>query len=748
MSSDARGVVLNVDDDDAGRYATSRILRRAGFEVREARTGAEAVRLAAEGPDLVLLDVNLPDRSGFEVCRQLKADPATARIPVLHLSATFVRGQDRVAGLEGGADAYLAQPVDPEELVATVRALLRLRRAEDEARRAADAWQATFEAIGDGIGVLDAEGRIVRANRALDELIGGGASPVGRLCAELCGTGAEHPCPFERVLASGARQSLERRFGERWLGIAIDPMFDAGGTVAGGVLVVSDLTDRVAAEGRVQESERRYRALFDAHPIPLWVYDLETLRFLAVNEAAIEQYGWSRDEFLASTLEAIRPPDDVAALHESVESSRRRSGREFSGPWRHVTRDGRSLEVEIVSHDLTFGARPARLVAALDVTSRRALEAQLLHAQKLDAVGRLAGGVAHDFNNMLQAMLASVQLARLRRGGEAGLQVALGELEAQIRSAAGLSRQLLLFSRREVARPETLDLNQLVTDAGKMLRRVVRENIHFRVVLAAAPLAVEVDRGQLEQVLVNLVVNAADAMPRGGELSVRTAVRGSGEACVEVRDTGCGIPVALLDRIFDPFFTTKPPGQGSGLGLSVVHGIVSSYGGRVEVESSEGEGALFRVVLPLGAGLPVEPPPAANVFERLPRGGGRRILVVEDEEGARLGLCEMLRALEYEVVEAADGEAAQATPETSRPAMLLTDVMLPGITGVELAERLQERWPELRVILMSGYTEDERIRERLTGRLVRFLAKPFDVATLARELHDAVAATPATGGDR
>ncbi len=372
-------------------------------------------------------------------------------------------------------------------------------------------------------------------------------------------------------------------------------------------------------------------------------------------------------------------------------------------------------------------------IVATDVTEAKHAEAALREWEKMRAIGQLAGGVAHDFNNLLQAMLGSVTVLRARAADPVTFAEALAELGGDIKRGAGLTHQLLLFARREVAQVERLDLNDVVGQASSMLRRLIRENIALAVELAGEPLPVDADDGQLSQVLMNLVINAADAMPRGGAVTLRTGRRGD-DVWLEVEDTGHGIPDEILARIFEPFFTTKGVGKGTGLGLAVVHGIVTSHHGTVEARSTVGSGTTIRVVLPGAAAAASSAAPVSADREESPRGHGERILVVEDEESARKAVAEVLNMLGYAVETAASAEEADRLPGVPAFDLLLTDLILPGASGGELARGLSRRWPRLEVIVMSGYTDDEAMRQGISAGQVRFLQKPFDMGALAREV--------------
>jgi PAS domain S-box-containing protein len=507
---------------------------------------------------------------------------------------------------------------------------------------------------------------------------------------------------------------------------------------------VAQAIERKRAEEALREDEERFRGAFDDAATGMALVALDG-RWLRVNRALCEIVGYAEPELLTKTFQDITHPADLA---RDVEAHRKLLAEEVRGyetEKRYLHKDGHTvwafLSVSLVRDS---AGHPLYFISHVnDLTDRKQLEGQLLQAQKMEAVGSLAGGVAHDFNNLLQAMLSQAQLLRTHADHPERVKTLALELGQQISHGALLTRQLLLFSRRETTRPEPLDLNDAVTDATRMLRRLVRANIALEIELAPETLPVTADRGQLEQVLMNLTLNASDAMPEGGKLMIRTGALDGERVWLTVEDTGIGIPEAIRDRIFEPFFTTKEPGKGTGLGLSVVHGIVTQHGGRIEVESAMGSGTTFRVILPkVGSGEFAAVKGALEAIADIPAGKGERILVVEDEDAAREGLRDILRGLGYEVITAASGEEAGRLPEEPPFDVLLTDLMLPGISGSQLAAGLQERWPSLRVILMSGYTEDEAVRREIGEGNVRFLQKPFAMARLAREIREALAQAP------
>jgi two-component system, cell cycle sensor histidine kinase and response regulator CckA len=494
----------------------------------------------------------------------------------------------------------------------------------------------------------------------------------------------------------------------------------------------ADLEERVRERtGALRDSEARYRLLFHANPHPMWVHDRQTLRFLAVNEAAVRLYGYRADEFLAMTVKDIRPSEDGA-------------------PPRHRRKDGSVVAVEIASHVLEFDGRDATLVLATDVTERLQLETQLRQSQKMEAVGLLAGGVAHDFNNLLTAIMGYGQLLQRRVAGDAGALADADEILKAAERAASLTRQLLAFSRQQVLEPRVVDLNTILSDMDKMLRRLIGEDIDLLTAPGDDLGRVRVDPGQIEQVLVNLVVNSRDAMPRGGKLTLETADVDLDEGFVKgrldvppgpyvmlaVSDTGCGMSPETLARVFEPFFTTKETGRGTGLGLSTVHGIVKQSGGHLEVYSEVGRGTTFKVYLPRVDEAAEQRP--AGTFEPAHLAGRETVLLVEDEELIRRVVTQALELHGYRVVAVEDGRRALAVCERAdQPIdLLVTDVVMPSMNGPELVQRVSRLRPRLPVLYISGYTDRALIHQGQRDAGTAFLQKPFMPDVLVRKIRE------------
>lgn len=509
---------------------------------------------------------------------------------------------------------------------------------------------------------------------------------------------------------------------------------------------------RREAENALRTSRELFRELAETIEEVFWMREVAGNRILYVSPAYERIWGRPvRDLYAApeSWLEAIHP-EDREQVRAAV-AARQTSG-EYDVEYRIVRPDGQVRWIRDRAYPVrTPTGEIIRLVGvARDITEARHLAEQLRQAQKMEAIGLLAGGVAHDFNNILAVVQLQAELTAALPGLPDKAREGLGQIRTVVERAARLTRQLLLFSRREVMQPRVLNLNEVITVLGRMLRRVIGENIVLQLSLANQALPVRADPSMLDQVLLNLAVNARDAMPNGGQLLIETGELILDEAAarqhpdrlpgryvwVRVRDTGTGIPPQVLPHIFEPFFTTKGAGKGTGLGLAIVYGIVRQHRGWIEVQSTVGKGTTFEIYLPAysepAAARPVAPPPAP-----LPLRGNETILLVEDEANVRELTRTLLEQAGYRVLTAPNGESALAQWLQHREAvaLLLTDLVMPGAwTGRELARRFRADKPRLRVIYMSGYSADVAGTELTPAPGELFLAKPFNVETLLRSV--------------
>ena len=509
-----------------------------------------------------------------------------------------------------------------------------------------------------------------------------------------------------------------------------------------------------AADAALRESEERFREMAENLDEVLWMSDPRTSRILYVSPAYEKIWGrtcQSLYERPLSFVEGIHP-DDRAGMRAALE--RQGAYGSFQQEYRVVRPDGsvrwiwdRSFPVRNKAGELV------RVVGiAQDISERKGLEEQLRQAQKMEAVGQLAGGVAHDFNNLLTIITGHSQLLLQDFDSSSPVRSKIELIRATADRAAALTRQLLAFSRKQILEPAVLDLTAVVTGLTSMLQRVIGEDVEFAIVPGMGAGRILADQGQLEQVLMNLVVNARDAMPHGGRLTIQTArveidraftarhpeVVPGVYAMLAVSDTGSGMNPEVQARIFEPFFTTKEVGKGSGLGLSTVYGIVRQHEGCITVESEPGRGSTFRVYLSrvadaIEASVPVATPTEA------PR-GVETLLVVEDEAEVRALVRDALAMTGYKVLEAPDGRAALriAEEEAGDIHLLVTDVVMPGLNGAQVADRLKASHPETRVLYMSGYTDDRISHHGVLTPGTILLSKPFTPDTLARKVREAL----------
>jgi PAS domain S-box-containing protein len=514
------------------------------------------------------------------------------------------------------------------------------------------------------------------------------------------------------------------------------------------------MLDRVDKEASARsESEEQWRSLFEQNPHPMWLYDIDTLAILRVNEAAVRQYGYTREEFAHLSLRDLYAAEDQPALAAVLSTLGPETVTMYA--MRHRRKDGGIVQVEARGRPLSFPGSRTRLVTATDITERAQLEEQLRQSQKMEAVGRLAGGVAHDFNNLL-TVIGGYSEQLVGSDLSANDRASVSEIAAAASRAAALTRQLLMFSRKQIVQHRLLDLNDVVTGLGPMLRRLLYENIELVTNLEPGPARVIADVSQLEQVIVNLAVNAADAMPNGGTLSVETAVvtldasyaHSHAEvmpgqyARLVVSDTGVGMDGDTLGKIFEPFFTTKPAGSGTGLGLATVYGIAKQLGGHIWVYSEPGHGTTFKVYVPL-AGTEAPGDAAASAPVAAPDTTMHRtVLLVEDEPAVRLAARRMLERSGYSVVEAGDGQQALdlVAARTEPIHVVVSDLMMPGMDGRTFAERLRATHPAVPVVFTSGYTDDAVVRRGIVDSSHAFLQKPFTRDQLATAVAGAISA--------
>lgn len=489
----------------------------------------------------------------------------------------------------------------------------------------------------------------------------------------------------------------------------------------------------------------RYRLIFDSNPLPMWVYDSTTLRFLTANEAAVQNYGWSHEEFLQMTIADVYLAEDRAQLLTAI--AQPAEGRARLSTTQHRRKDGSVIDVEILSHELIFEGWQARLVIASDVTEKKRIEAGVLRAQRLESLGTLASGIAHDLNNILSPLSISTFLLRPKISDASGRET-LDTMEEVIERSSQLVKQVLSFARGTEGERILIDPRRVLNEVVAILKGTFPKSIHIQYNGARISDTVLGDPTQLHQVLMNLCVNARDAMPQGGDLEIKAEsvtideqeAQGLPDAkpgkylMISVRDTGTGIAPQVMDKIFDPFFTTKEQGKGTGLGMSTSLGIVRSHGGFINVYSEPGTGSLFKVYLPALESEAAEQKETAE----LPVGNGELILVVDDEESIRRVTRGMLEASNYRVLTASDGREACALYREKRDEikLVLTDMMMPVMDGAAAIEELRHLNPDLPIVASSGLAEVGREAQARSLGAQKFLSKPYTAMRLLQALDE------------
>jgi PAS domain S-box-containing protein len=627
--------LLIVDDNTATRYALRRRMERQGFKVSEAGTGTDGLAMIeAQIPDALILDVNLPDMSGFDIVRQLRAAPRTALLPVVHVSAASIQTGDIVTGLEAGADAYLVHPVDPDVLLATLRTLLRVRDTEYALRESEERFREIFANVSAPIAVVDGSLKVHEANHAFAQLLGEDADEGAVLRSFSADQG---------LAVDGLREALQA--GERWMG-----------------------TLSMRVHGELRETE------------------------------------WQ--------VSPYRVPGMSLVFIEDVTEHRRREQ----------------------SHLQQLDSVTSRL--AHEVAERARTEEQLLQAQKMDAIGKLTGGIAHDFNNLLTGIVTGLELVKKRtEDGRTDKVMAYADAAlASARSASALTHRLLAFARQQPLDNRATDVNQHVRSLEDLLGRTIGKGIGLTLDLTSLGAVAMVDAGQLESAVLNLVINARDALPKGGNVWISTfETYSKGHArmadgpyiALSVRDDGVGIEHQLIDKVFDPFFTTKPIGQGTGLGLSTIYGFARQSGGDVHIRSVVGHGTEVTLMLPAAQGRSVEPQQPCAVAAQ---GAGEHVLIVEDTDSVRMFVNEVLTDAGYRCTQAADVATALAYLENDPTIdLLLTDVGMPEMNGREVAQRGRGWRPELPVLFMTGYAENALNRQDFLGERMDMILKPFQL---------------------
>ncbi|MEW6237709.1 MAG: response regulator [Candidatus Omnitrophota bacterium] len=690
------------------------ILEGRGYNVLHAVNGTQALEMARQHkPMLIISDILMPEMDGYQLCQSLKEDENLKEIPLILLTA-LSDPKDVIKGLQCGADNFITKPYDERYLLSRIQFILANRAIRHH------------EKMGVGIDIYFA-GEKYRINserqQILDLLLSTYETAVLKNC--------------ELIQARNELQKLNSRLEDK--------------VKERTAALTEEIAERIRAEKALRESEQKYREFFE--------YDLTgdaiasaDGRIMDCNPAFLQIFGFgSKEESLNTTMIKLYPtPQSCEQFMQQLQKKKQILGVEKE--MRRV--DGKTIFT--IENNIGLFNDKGEMIAVrsyiFDNTERKMLEEQYRQSQKMEAVGRLAGGIAHDFNNLAMAIKGYCDFALKEIPTENPAYQDIEEVKKAADRTASLTHQLLAFSRKQILQPQIVNLNELIAGIGKMLQRLIEENIEL-VILPDPDLDfIKADRVQVEQIIMNLSVNARDAMPKGGKLSIETAnvfldqsyaqthyeVQAGPYVMIAVSDNGCGMDKETQSHIFEPFFTTKEQGKGTGLGLATVYGIVKQSKGHIWVYSELGKGTVFKIYFPrIGETEEIE------VSEKIipdTLQGTETILVAEDEEIVRSMVCRSLREYGYTILEAENGMKALEICEQNKDKirLVLTDVIMPEMNGRELSDLIQTAYPQIKVIFMSGYTENAIVHQGMLDEGIIFLQKPFMPMNLLQKIRAAL----------
>ncbi|HVZ71399.1 MAG TPA: response regulator [Polyangia bacterium] len=774
--------IMLVDDDPIQLKLHRLRLTDEGFIVTTARSAQEAlVGMRSNVPHAIVSDVVMGDLDGFTFCRRVREDERLARVPLILLSAHHTDESDQELALRLGASALILRTPDFQvEIDAIYKTLLlgapdrpaaadtavyekqlrstnsRLTAAVGQAKRAERRYRALFDRASDVIAILSPDGLILESNDRAEDVFGlSKAEIVGRTINDFAAAGAE-----AEQLAQ-FRESVHRGEDRRLVAIRRP---DGGirqvefATVKieldGQPLVLSigrDLTEGLNASRALAAAEQKFRSLVERIPEIIWSASADgDITFITPNVEKI--MGVTREDLYvrgrAAWMSRVHP-EDVGRVRQSFRdllSGAARAEVEFR--WRLDDATWIWIRSHAVASPEATGGRGFDGLFA-DVTERRRLEDGLRQAQKMEAIGQLTGGIAHDFNNILAVITANSHFLLMDLAESDQNRPAAEEIRQASDRAAALTRQLLAFSRRQVLEPTVLDLKEVLAGIEKMLRRVIGEDIDFAIEGGDELGAVRADACQVEQVIMNLVVNARDAMPSGGRLRVSTEnvsvaadlhtpqadVPAGRYVVLRVVDSGSGMTAEVKRHVFEPFFTTKERGRGTGLGLSTCYGIVKQSGGHITIDSEVGRGTTFTIYLPRVDARPASVPPPSRTANLM---GSQSVLLIEDDDSLRSATRRILTSYGYRVTTARDGrEAVEVARGLDAPVdLVISDVIMPRLNGPAAVADLRQIFPDARSLFMSGYTDHALLRDGALRDGVNYIQKPFTPESLAKKIKE------------
>lgn len=667
--------ILNVDDQADNLYLLQSLLSNDDNQIFDAKNGREALNILQEKDiDLVISDILMPVMDGFALCREIRRNQKYRHIPFIVYTATYKGDQDELLARKIGADEFIIKPCEPEEFMERVNRAIAKRKINMESE----------------------------------------------------------PPEIQND------ETVLKLYNERLVRKLEDKMLE----------MENEVSERKKAIDALQRSQELLQATQTLSKLGGWEYDLDTQETYWTDEM-YRLHDLDKDcapEELAYLSMAGYPDESKALLQQYIEDLAT-NGNPYNLETWYTTKRGRKIFIRASAEAKWEDGRIRRIMGTFqDITESKEAEIrqhelmeQLRQAQKLDSIGQLAGGVAHDFNNVLTVILGYSEEIMNNLHDQDPLRQDIQEIINAGQRASSLTRQLLTFSRKQVIKPELINLNDTITNLSKMLMRLIGEDVDFILNLGDDVPSIMADIGQIEQVIMNLVINAREAMQMGGRLTISTfkyeaepefrkhhrMIAGNTFAVLKVEDTGCGMDKSTLEHIYEPFFTTKAKGHGTGLGLPTVYGIVRQASGHINVDSAPGKGATFVIMLPAtNDELQTEQKPEVQI---IPEGNKELVLIVEDDPSISDLSGKMIQKMGYRVMlaESADKAIVMIEDEGLRPELVISDVVMPGLSGLELAAIIRYKHPDMKVILMSGYTEQVIMKHGEMDPNIPFLHKPF-----------------------
>ncbi len=769
--------ILVVDDEKNNRLLLSAMLKTLGHESEEAEDGPEAIAKLSSNIDLILLDIMMPVMDGFEVTRKIREDPLSSDVPIIMVTSLTSK-EDRLQAVQAGANDFISKPVDKVELRVRMDSLLKMKEAQDaikqhraelevmvEKRTAAlvqseRRYRTLFQDSLDAIFVATSEGEIVDVNQAFLDLFGYTRREATNVKSPQLFADPAEEMEFRRIIerdghVRGYEWKVRARNGkERDCLLTASVRRAPDGAAIGYQGIVHDVTERRRAVEALRESEERMRLLIEASPIGIMIAQYGKCSY--GNPAFVEMFACGESgEILGSQVGDLFVPEDRDTFHRNAEKVAAGAEPSCYFEIRGLKKSGHPFEVSVWLTTMVFAGVPSLLVFLVDVSEEKALKTRLAQAQKLEALGTLAGGIAHDFNNILYAITGFAELCLGDVSNSSRLYSNLTRILEASDRAAGVVKQILTFSRQGEQERRPIQISPIVKETIKFLRASVPASIEIRQKIEPKLGNLMADPTQIHQVVMNLCTNAAHAMlESGGTLTVILAnaspeidpafplSENLSNCCLRlsVSDTGCGMTPELLERIFEPYFTTKRPGEGTGLGLAQVHGIVESHDGTIKVESEPGKGTTFRLYFPV---IKEEEMWENDTCDECPT-GTERILLVDDEPSLVLMGKRMLESLGYRVVTSSNSRLALEVFNAAADQfdLVITDLTMPNLGGPELAEAVHKKRPELPVIVCTGFndplTESEIHELGIQALILKPVLKSKLAVTIRRLLDQSV----------